>query len=38
MKLTHPDAAGVVIEPKNEHADAYISQGWVESDETAPKK
>lgn len=37
MKLTHPDAPGVVIEPKAEHADTYRSQGWVEDEKPADK-
>lgn len=43
MKLTHPDAPGVSIEPKSEHADTYLSQGWVAeaekpADDDKPKK
>ena len=39
MKLTHPDAPGVVIEPKAEHAEEYRTQGWVEQAEAEkPKK
>lgn len=34
MKLTHPDAPGVSIDPTTEHADAYLSQGWVAEAET----
>lgn len=38
MKMTHPDAEGVVIEPKAEHAAEYQSQGWVEVDEKPAEK
>ena len=38
MKLTHPDAPELVIEPKAEHADEYVSQGWVEQADEKPKK
>ena len=37
MKLVHPDSE-LVIEPKAEHADEYVSQGWVEQADEKPKK
>lgn len=36
MKLTHPDAPGVEIEPKAEHAETYKTQGWVEVEDKKP--
>lgn len=36
MKLTHPNAPGVTVEPKAEHAAAYQSQGWIEQSDEKP--
>lgn len=38
MKLTHPNAPKSSVEASDEHAEAYISQGWVEVAEKAPAK
>lgn len=37
MKLTHPES-DQVIEPKADHADVYLSQGWVEAAEKPAEK